>query len=83
MRILSIFLMLVSFSSLIAQSNTEVYLFDLKKNNNSFELSNQRNISNNEGYDNQPSFYNDNIVLFLRLVTIKQTLLLTISEIIK
>lgn len=27
-------------------------------------LSKGKNISNNQGYDNQPSFYNDNIVLF-------------------
>ncbi|WP_299438874.1 hypothetical protein [uncultured Aquimarina sp.] len=49
---------------LSAQSDTEVYLFDLSKNGNVLELSNQRNISNNKGYDNQPSFYNDNILLF-------------------
>ncbi|MHA7057638.1 TolB family protein [Aquimarina sp. M1] len=47
-----------------AQPETEVYLFDLSKSANLFQLSNQRNISNNPGYDNQPSFYNDNIVLF-------------------
>lgn len=49
---------------LSAQSDTEVYLFDIKINNEKVELINPRNISNNKGYDNQPSFYNDNIVLF-------------------
>lgn len=55
----------ILFSTLChSQTNTEVYLFDLKNVNGKFELSNKRNISNNDGYDNQPSFYNDNIVLF-------------------
>lgn len=47
-----------------AQSNTEVYLFDILAEGNQLELANQRNISKNDGYDNQPSFYNDNQVLF-------------------
>ncbi|WP_299185281.1 nuclear transport factor 2 family protein [uncultured Aquimarina sp.] len=47
-----------------AQPSTEVYLFDILVNGETLELKNKRNISNNEGYDNQPSFYNDNIVLF-------------------
>lgn len=50
--------------SLIAQSDTEVYLFDIVVNGNTLELANQQNISNNKGYDNQPSFYNDNQVIF-------------------
>lgn len=48
----------------MAQSNTEVYLFNIIPNDNTITLTNQQNISNNEGYDNQPSFYNDNQVLF-------------------
>jgi len=48
----------------LAQSNTEVYLFDVLVEGNNLEFVNQRNISNNDGYDNQPSFYNDNQVLF-------------------
>ena len=48
----------------ISQRNTEVYLFDLKVNGADYTLSNQRNISNNPGYDNQPYFYNDNVVVF-------------------
>ncbi len=50
--------------SLTAQSDTEVHLFDILVKGNTLELANQRNISNNKGYDNQPSFYNDNQVLF-------------------
>lgn len=43
----------------ISQTGTEVYLFDLKKKGKSFTLSNPVNISNNKGYDNQPSFLPD------------------------
>ena len=52
--------MLVFFSiSLSAQEATEIYLFDLLKKDDSFVLKNPVNISNNEGYDNQPSFTED------------------------
>ncbi len=51
-------------SLLFAQPETEVYLFDISNKGNILSLKNQRNISNNPGYDNQPYFYNDNIVLF-------------------
>ncbi|MER3376638.1 MAG: nuclear transport factor 2 family protein [Allomuricauda sp.] len=46
------------------QANTEVYLFDLSLNSGNPVLSNPKNISNNEGYDNQPSFLDDDTVLF-------------------
>lgn len=53
------------FSSLaFSQANTEVYLFDINASEDKLEFSNKKNISNNEGYDSQPSFYNDSIVLF-------------------
>lgn len=50
----------ISFS----QPNTEVFLFDLNAKNDGFELSNFKNISNNEGYDNQPSFWGNNTILY-------------------
>ncbi len=46
------------------QANTEVYLFDLETVNGNPVLTNPKNISNNQGYDNQPSFWDDNTVLF-------------------
>nr|WP_293301260.1 nuclear transport factor 2 family protein [Allomuricauda sp.] len=46
------------------QANTEVYLFDLDMDTKGAPLSNPKNISNNHGYDNQPSFWDDNTVLF-------------------
>ncbi|TAI49200.1 nuclear transport factor 2 family protein [Flagellimonas allohymeniacidonis] len=47
-----------------SQTNTEVYLFDLDWKNGEISLSNPKNISNNDGYDNQPSFWDDDTVLF-------------------
>ena len=47
-----------------SQPNTEIFLFDLNTENGKFQLSNFKNISNNEGYDNQPSFLDDNVILF-------------------
>jgi len=50
---------------LCCQPSTEVYLFDLSKEG----LKNPVNISNNEGYDNQPSFWPDSqSVLYARSV---------------
>ncbi len=64
--IAAVFVFLLLFPFLIgnAQANTEVYLFRLQMNGDSVRLSDPRNISNNEGYDNQPSFYDENSVLF-------------------
>ncbi|MCB0399377.1 MAG: nuclear transport factor 2 family protein [Winogradskyella sp.] len=60
------FLILFPFLSTLAfsQSNTEIFLFDLEKNNSEIKISNGINISNNEGYDNQPSFFGDDNVLY-------------------
>ena len=52
-------------SSIISQNNTEVYLFDITKTTDGYELNNKLNISNNEGYDNQPHFYDNNTLLFV------------------
>lgn len=60
------FLILFPFLSTLSfsQSNTDVFLFDLKKSKSKIEVSNGVNISNNEGYDNQPSFFGDDNVLY-------------------
>lgn len=47
-----------------SQADTEIYLFDIEPTGNKLSLANGKNISNNKGYDSQPHFYNDNIVLF-------------------
>ncbi len=49
---------------LFAQSNTEVFVFDLNTDQGGFQLSNFQNISNNEGYDNQPSFMDNTTILY-------------------
>ena len=46
------------------QPNTEVYLFDLDNRNGRIDLLNPKNVSINEGYDNQPSFLDDATLLF-------------------
>ena len=63
----SIFYVLFSFLGLIVtaqNTNTEIFLFDMAFENASYTFSNGKNISNNKGYDNQPSFVNDNEILF-------------------
>ena len=57
---------LLSFSALYSQSNTEVYLMDLEFSETEFNVSNFRNISNNKGYDSQPSFYDNETLLYSR-----------------
>ncbi|MFS4468023.1 nuclear transport factor 2 family protein [Maribacter sp. 2210JD10-5] len=59
-----IFAFLFILSSAIAQQNTEVYLIDISKENDTIIFGKPINISNNKGYDNQPSFYDDNTILF-------------------
>ncbi len=61
--ILSITVLLV-FVNLYSQQNTEVYVFDIQKAYEGLEILNLRNISNNPGYDNQPSFINNDEILF-------------------
>lgn len=59
---LLLFCFICTFS--FSQSNTEVFLFDIDANTSKIEVKNGKNISNNEGYDNQPSFLNDRYILF-------------------
>ena len=47
-----------------AQPNTDVFLFDLAIENGSLKISNFQNVSDNEGYDNQPSFIDNNTLLY-------------------
>lgn len=63
-HLISLVLLIVAGKMSVGQANTEVYLLDVKTVNGKTELINPRNISNNEGYDNQPSFYDGNTLLF-------------------
>ncbi len=48
-----------------AQPDTEVFLLDIiSNNNNTIQLKSAKNISNTAGYDNQPFFVNDSILLY-------------------
>ena len=58
----------------IAQPSTEVYLFDLEKTKDGFNLSNPVNVSDNPGYDNQPSSSADgNTLLYTSFQADEQT----------
>ena len=58
------FLFLIISSTIVAQTNTEVHVFDISKTNNEYHLSNGKNISNNKGYDSQPYFYENDQIIF-------------------
>lgn len=60
--ILSLTIFFINYS--FAQSGTEIYLFDINKSGTNFEISNPENISANDGYDNQPSFFTDDLMMF-------------------
>lgn len=59
MKTLNFLVVFCGVLTLAAQPNTEVYLFDLDLNNKKEPLSNPINVSNNDGYDNQPAFWPD------------------------
>ncbi|MFK7780997.1 nuclear transport factor 2 family protein [Psychroserpens sp.] len=61
-QISSLFL-LITFQ-LFSQANTEVFMFDVEVKSSTITIKNGKNLSNNEGYDNQPSFLNDRYILF-------------------
>lgn len=62
-RILPSILMVFLYTLTWSQEATEIYLFDLEEQDDQIVLSNAINISNNEGYDNQPSFTEDGTAL--------------------
>jgi hypothetical protein len=59
-----LFILLLANFSIWAQTNTEIFLTEIQTIEGKIELTNLKNISNNEGYDNQPSFFDDNSILF-------------------
>ena len=58
------FLFLLSYSTILVQTNTEIYVFDILESTEGYNLTKLKNISNNDGYDSQPSFYDQNQLLF-------------------
>lgn len=63
MRLFPYFIFL--FSTLVtAQPNTDVYVMELMNTDSTFTISNFKNVSNNNGYDNQPSFIDNNRIVY-------------------
>ncbi|WP_225034770.1 steroid delta-isomerase [Winogradskyella sp. SM1960] len=63
MRYLLISICFIPFLS-FSQSNTEIFLFDINTKHSKIEINTGKNLSNNKGYDNQPSFVDDHTILF-------------------
>lgn len=64
-----LFCLFFSFSYLLnssAQTESEIYLVDIDFVEEGFIFKNVRNISNNPGYDNQPNFKGDDLLLYAR-----------------
>nr|WP_321228376.1 nuclear transport factor 2 family protein [uncultured Psychroserpens sp.] len=59
-----LFFFSIGFLLVNAQSNTEIFFYDIETNSSKIELKNAKNLSNNEGYDNQPAFLNDRYIVF-------------------
>lgn len=64
MKKTTLFLLCFSFFFCFSQQKTEVYLFDLQIDKDFVILSNSLNISNNVGYDSQPSFIDKKTIVF-------------------
>jgi hypothetical protein len=64
MRTFCSFLMLLVTSFAVAQNNSEVFICNINFTPTGMLVTNITNISNDAGYDNQPSFASDNHVLF-------------------
>ena len=63
---MKLFILLLFCFPVLAQNdaNTEVFLFDINKENQKIIIENGENISQNLGYDNQPSFYSRDTLIF-------------------
>ena len=64
MKYLFLILCSLFISKSYTQSETEIFLFEIEQNNSIIEIKNGKNISNNQGYDNQPSFFDDDKILY-------------------
>ncbi len=73
LKIIPSFLMLFVCTILFSQEATEIYLFDLNKTDSTYTLTNPINISENEGYDNQPSFSEDGTSILFSSIRNGQT----------
>lgn len=60
------FILLMASLWSFAQPDTEVFVMDISVSDAEIAISNFRNASNNPGYDNQPSFYDNNNLVFAK-----------------
>jgi hypothetical protein len=49
---------------LLAQTGSEILLFDLKVKKDKISISNPKNVTSHQGYDNQPSFHAEQPILY-------------------
>lgn len=64
MKYLSGLLLLVALPLVAQQVNTDVYLLNLDQQGDKLIVDGLRNISNNPGYDNQPAFQSNTLLLY-------------------
>ncbi len=64
MKKISLAFILFSTLQIVAQDKTEIFVFDLEPVYEGLQLTNFTNISNNDGYNNQPSFSTNETILF-------------------
>ena len=57
-------IVLFNYTNIISQSNTEIFLLDIKFKLDKIEIYNLKKISNNKGYNNQPIFVSNDKILF-------------------
>jgi hypothetical protein len=63
-KLLFVLLTIVFYTPSFSQPGTEIYLFDLKIKRDKITISNPRNITARQGYDNQPFFHTDKPLLY-------------------
>ncbi|NND63617.1 MAG: hypothetical protein HKN48_10565 [Flavobacteriaceae bacterium] len=56
--------LLITSEIVLSQTNPDVFIMDLSISEEKIETSNLKNLSQNKGYDNQPSFYDNETLLF-------------------
>jgi len=64
MKYLLMIVFLFTGTCLLAQTGSEILLFDLKVKKDKVTISNPKNVTNHKGYDNQPSFHTDQPILY-------------------
>ncbi|EDM44654.1 hypothetical protein SCB49_13820 [unidentified eubacterium SCB49] len=64
MNILQYTILLLCTTTLLAQEETEIYVIDIQSVEDTIVIKNVRNISNNIGYDSQPSFSSNEFLLY-------------------